>query len=94
MLARAAEAGLHFIRNAHAARLAHDVVDDLHVSRGRSNRAADALNRLSNKRRHLAGRFVLDDVLDIVSALQPATRMLQPEGAAITVWRKRMLDVK
>ena len=73
---------------------ADDVVDDLEILRRRRDRAADALNRLADEAGDLAGRFVVDDVLDVVGTLQAATRILQAVGAAVAVRRQRVLHVR
>src|SRR5690606_12647051 len=75
-----------------AAVLADDVIDDLEELFGRSDRAADALDRFADEAGDLAGRLVLDDVLDVVRALNAARRVLEAEGAAVAVTGQRVVD--
>ena len=76
VIARAAEAALHFVGNAQPAVLADDVVHDLEVLRlrRRMHDAADALDRLGDEARDLAGRLVLDDLLHLLRTLAGRTR--------------------
>ena len=94
VVAGAAEAALHFVGDADAAVLADDVVDDSEEFLGRRDRAADALDRLADEAGDLAGRFVLDHVLDVVRTLHAAGWVLEAERAAVAVAGVRVVDVR
>ena len=61
---------------------------------GRRDRAADALDRLADEAGDLAGRFVLDHVLDVVGTLHVAGRILEAERAAVAVAGVRVVHVR
>ncbi len=55
--------------------LANDIVNNREVFRRRYYSAADSLNRFADEASDFATRFVLYDILDIVSAFQIARRI-------------------
>ena len=65
-VAGAPEAGLHLVRDAEAARLAHEAVRLGQEAVGERRRAADALDRLGEKGGDAAGRRAADDVGDVL----------------------------
>src|SRR5439155_25266868 len=64
LVAGAAEAGLDFVADEHAAVFLHDVVNDLEVFLRRIDDAAETLDRFADERGDLAGGVVLDDVFE------------------------------
>src|SRR5207247_9000049 len=91
--ARSPEAGLHFVGDAHAAMTAHDVVDDAELLRRRRDDPAGTLDRLGDKARDLARRFITDQLLHILSTFHVAARILQAVGTAVAIARRRVLEV-
>ena len=93
LAAGAAEAGLHLVADEQAAVLADDVDRDLEVLRRRRDEAADALDRLGEEAGDPAGRRRLDQLLDVLRALDAAaTGTSRRERAAVAVRRRRVLD--
>ena len=72
LAAGAPEAGLHLVADEEAAVLLHDVDGDLEVAVGRDDEAADALDRLREEAGDLTGGRRLDQLLDVLRALEPA----------------------
>ena len=70
VIARASEAGLHFVGDAETAVLARDLVRFAQVIPRAVRRAADSLNRLGDERRDLARRRVANEFADVVGTLR------------------------
>ena len=82
MRAGAPEAGLHFVRDADAARGAHVFVGVLQITVRKHHAAADALDRLGDEPRDLSRRRVVDQVLHIGRVIFSGLRIVvAPEPA-------------
>ena len=66
MRAGAAEAGLHFIRDANSARRAHVFVSVLEITVRENDAAADALDGFGDEAGDLPGSGVVDHVFHVV----------------------------
>src|SRR5262249_31967007 len=107
MLAGAAPAGLHLIRDTEASVFSHDVIHDLEVLRRRRHHAAYALDRLADETGDLTTGFVADPgldgagptgfvadrVLDAAGAPDVARGIRQAKWAAVAIPRRGVLDV-
>ena len=85
LAAGAAPGGLDFVGDEDATVLAHDIRDDFEVLFGRSDEAADALDRLGDEAGDAAGGGGADDLLDILRAFHFAGRVFEAERAAIAI---------
>src|ERR1035437_3087603 len=92
LVARAAEARLHFIGDEHAAVFLDDVVGDFKILLRGIDHAAKSLDRFRDERGDLAGRVVLDDVLEFARAGDIARGILQAKRAAVAIARRNVGD--
>src|SRR5260221_11198430 len=89
--AGAAEARLHLVADEDAAVLLDDLERRLEVAVGRVDESADALDRLRQESGDATLRRRLDQLLDVLRALEPAARVLEPERAPVAIGCVRVL---
>src|SRR5690348_16608593 len=90
VLAGAGEAGLHFIGDEEPAVFLDGVEDDFEVFGGRSDEAADALDRFGDEGGDVAAGAGLNEIFDLVGAGHAAIGILQSQRAAITIGANRV----
>src|SRR5205807_3908415 len=92
--AGASPAGLYFVTDEHGAILANDADGDLEILLGRRDESARALNRLGHEGGRPAIRCGLDQVVEVLCAANAAVGVLEPQRAAVAVWRQRVFDAR
>ena len=94
MRAGAAKAGLHFVRDADAARRADVFISMFQITVRKNHAAADALNRFGNESSHAARRGVVNQTFDIRGVVLAGFRFGTAPLAAIGVGRDGVMHAE
>src|SRR5438552_15569065 len=92
MIAGTTPCRLHFVGDKQTAILSRYRDGFFEISGWRDDEPAGADHRFGEERRDLSTRFGLDQLFNVLGALQPALGILKIERAAITVRRVRVMN--